>query len=295
MSRRRLGIWCLLWLWLAALATAFAEELREPAPYSLPNTEVFSVASSSTRQNYRIYVSLPRTYRGSEQRFPVVFLLDADYSFAIAHNVVGHLSDRADLPNLILVAIGYEGASQDRTVYRLNRMRDYSPTFNLKGGYGPSINRVSGGGPAFRNFLEEELLPLINGRYRTVPHRATLVGHSMGGMFATYVLFEDPQMFRNYIVVSPSLWWDNYLGLKMERDFAEAHEDLDARVFLSVGSLEERPLQPMVSTLKTLVGSLESRGYSSLSVSLHIAGKENHNTVFPLALTHGLLFAYGQP
>jgi predicted alpha/beta superfamily hydrolase len=285
----------LLICWSIELSPAIADKTLMSSPYSLPNTEVLPLASEATGQDYRIYVSLPKNYSKSDLSYPVVFLLDADYSFAIGHNIVEHLSDRGDLPDMILVAIGYNGASQDKTTYRLNRMRDYSPTFNLRGGYGPSINKVSGGGPAFSEFLRTELLPFIANRYRTDSDRSALVGHSMGGMFATYVLLDNPQLFANYIVVSPSLWWDGYHGLTMERSFANNHRDLEARVFFSVGSLEEEPMRPMVSTLKSFANSLENRGYPSLSTHLQIEQAEDHNTIFPQALTHGLLFVFGQP
>ena len=51
-------------------------------------------------------------------------------------------------------------------------------------------------------------MPYIESHYSTDTVK-TIVGQSLGGLFATEILFEKPEMFTNYLIVSPSLWWDN--------------------------------------------------------------------------------------
>ena len=64
-----------------ALAT---EQDGSAAAVSLPRTEV-RFLSSGNGIEYKLYVSLPTSYaRGEGKRYPVVVLLDADYSFGIA-------------------------------------------------------------------------------------------------------------------------------------------------------------------------------------------------------------------
>jgi uncharacterized protein len=60
----------------------------------------------------------------------------------------------------------------------------------------------------FIRFLEKDLQPLVKQQYRTSASR-TLIGQSLGGLLATEILYQKPELFDTYIIVSPSLWWDN--------------------------------------------------------------------------------------
>jgi uncharacterized protein len=275
-----------LLLLLAVGTTAVAEA---PPPVTLPHTELRTLPSRHVQGvTYKLYVSLPKDYATSGRSYPVVYLLDADYSFAIARNVVEHLSERNNLRELILVGIAYDGPLQ----YRLNRTRDYTPHFSPTGGYGPEYQQHSGGGPAFRRFLAEELLPFVRRTYRTAPER-TLVGHSYGGLFTTWVAFSEPALFTHYLIVSPSLWYDGRFMFGLEAAFAKRQRKLPARIFFSVGAREGNAERDMVEDLRGFARQVERRGYKGLTVRAHVFDEENHNSVFPSALSRGLRFLHG--
>ena len=212
-----------------------------------------------------------------------MYLLDADYSFAIARNIVEHLSDRGDLPSLILVGIAYAGPPR----YRENRTRDYTPTYVPTGGYGPDVQRYSGGGPAFRSFLTEELIPFVQRTYRTRGDR-TLVGHSYGGLFGTWVAFTTPSASDQYLLVSPSLWYDDRLVFRVEETYAEGHVSLSATLFLGVGSRERNRLRDMPADLHAFHHRVGTRSYRDLRMRMEVLDDETHNSVFPRALSDGL-------
>lgn len=274
------------------LALAFAIALTLPAaakPYTVPNTEIIALRSRQTGAAYQIFVALPSDYRTSNKTYPVVYMLDADYSFALVRNIVQHFVEREDLPPMILVAVAYPGAASDRVVYRMNRTRDYTPAYAPDGGYGAEYQKVSGGGPKFRAFLASELIPLIERRYRADAQDRTLIGHSYGGLFGTYVLFTQPKLFKRYIIVSPSLWYSNRIALTMEEAASASGVRPNARVFFAVGSLENRP---MVDDLDELVAKLRSRNNRDLVVRHRVFEGETHNSVFPGAVTRGLLSVF---
>jgi uncharacterized protein len=261
---------------------------QPPPAVTLPNTELRTLPSQAVKGvTYKLYVSLPKDYATSGRSYPVVYLLDADYSFAIARNVVEHLSERNDLRELILVGIAYDGPLQ----YRLNRTRDYTPRFTPTGGYGPEYQQHSGGGPAFRRFLAEELLPFVPRTYRTAPER-TLVGHSFGGLFTTWVAFSEPALFTHYLIVSPSLWYDGRFMFGREEAFARTQRKLPARIFFSVGAREGNAEHDMVQDLRRFAKQVERRGYEGLVTRAHVFDEENHNSVFPAALSRGLRFLH---
>lgn len=252
---------------------------------TLPGTEVRILHSEAVGVSYKLYVSLPKDYATSGDSYPVVFLLDADYSFAIAHNVVEHLSDRGHLTRAVLVGIAYDGPD----AYRMNRTRDYTPTHVPDGGYGSRYQRVSGGGPAFRAFLEGELVPFVEREYRVTSGRY-LVGHSYGGLFATWVALTAPRLFSGYVIVSPSLWYDDGLVFDLEEAAADGRSDWPVRAYMTVGDQEINQQHDMVADLRRLATTLEGRGYPGLSLRWDVAGNETHNSIFPRALSNGLRF-----
>ena len=265
-------------------------------PYTLPNTEVIALRSKKTGADYQLFVALPADYRTSKKSYPVVYMLDADYSFALVRNVVQHFVEREDLPPMILVAIAYPGAASDRATYRMNRTRDYTPAYAPDGGYGAEYQKVSGGGPKFRAFIATELIPLIARRYRAEPQDRTIIGHSYGALFGTYVLLTQPELFQRYVLISPSLWYSNRIALTMEETAATSGIKPDARVFFAVGSQENQPQanRLMVDDLSELVEKLKSRHNPRLALRYRVYDGETHNSVFPGAVTRGLLTVFGE-
>ncbi|MDP3909397.1 MAG: alpha/beta hydrolase-fold protein [Gemmatimonadales bacterium] len=257
-------------------------------PVVLAGTEQRTLSSDVNSVSYKLYVALPAGYDTSAVRYPVVYLLDADYSFAIARNIVQHLSERGHLPPAIIVGIAYDGPPQ----YRRHRTRDYTPTHVPSGGYGAEVQAVSGGGPRFRRFIADELIPFIEREYRSSAMRV-LVGHSYGGLFAAWVALHDPRLFGGYVIVSPSLWYDDHLLFSAERRLAAASGDLPARLYLAVGSREINGQRNMVADLRRFATVLERRNHPGLRLRWSVEDGETHNSVFPGALSDGLRFVLG--
>jgi predicted alpha/beta superfamily hydrolase len=267
---------------LFACAAAFAEE---PRPLTVDRTVVRTLLAKSNGVAYKLYVALPHDYGKDGRRYPVVYLLDADYSFLIARNIADHLAERDHLRDLILVGIAYDRPPQ----YRLNRTRDYTPVFSPDGGYGREMQKVSGGGPKFRAFLEKELIPFIDATYRTTPGDRCLVGHSYGGLFSAWTLLTEPLLFRRFIIVSPSLWYDEGMIFGMEQERSKKGA-MPARVYMATGSLEGNG--DMAADLRRLASNLRRRGYRDLAIESDVLAAETHNSVFPRALSNGLRFVF---
>lgn len=256
-------------------------------PVTLPRTEVRVLRSEHAQVDYKLYVGLPQSYGTSERSYPVVYMLDADYSFAIARNICEHIAARNQMPELLLVAIAYDGSPN----YRLHRTRDYTPTKSLAGGYGPEYQKHSGGGEKFRSFIQGELFPFIATNYRVTEAR-TFVGHSYGGLFGAWVLFTAPALFKNYILVSPSLWYDGHLMFRVEKEFAAHHAELPAKLYLAVGSREHDAGRSMIADLNKFAAQIESRNYKGLEMRTFVFEDETHNSVFPLGFSKGMRFLY---
>ncbi len=262
------------------------KEKQEYPEYNLPHTEIRELGSKITGIKYILYVSLPRQYDKEIQDYPIIYTLDADYSFALAHNTIEHFADRKDLPSMIIVSIAYEGASQDMYTYRYNRIRDYTPveSYIPFEGYNVISKKVSGGGKKFKLFIIQELIPFIDANYRAKKNDRTIVGHSMGGLFGAYMLFTKPEIFQKYILVSPSLWYADDFIFQLEKLYSSSHNKLDATIFISIGNLE--PMWFMGHD--RFVKQLQRRKYKNLKLIECVFDNETHNSIFPAALSRGL-------
>ena len=171
---------------------------KQNPPVTIDNSEQFTLYSSNTQQDYKIYIHLPVSYSKSDTSYPVIYGLDADIGFAISSDVCKLLSFRKEMPEVIIVGIAY-GAYPGQEGN--NRGRDYSPT-TVAG------SPTSGGAENFFKFIRDELIPVIDSKYRTNPNDSTLSSASFGGLFSLYVLFEHPGIFYRYKISSPNLRWD---------------------------------------------------------------------------------------
>ena len=134
---------------------------------------------------------------------------------------------------------------------------------------------------------------MIDARYRTDPARRAYAGHSYGGLFGAYVLTTRPDMFRTYILSSPSLWFDNQLVPRLQ---AEARAPTQPTTgVLSGGSFETVKPEPRYFTRNDMLRhnaefaeQLRNSG-RSLKVENMVIDDEDHFTVYPDMITRALL------
>lgn len=249
-----------------------------PKPITIPDTVLRFVKSKSTGKEYKIQVAFPPGYVKGKKTYPVLYVLDADFLFfaGIVETIrflaaVGKKvkSKMTVMPEIFVVGIGYPyGSAKQSEIlseWLVERSKDLTPTAVRR--------RPSGGANDFLDFIRDDLKPMVNSSYRTNPKDNTIYGASFGALFALYVLFHRPDTFNRYVVLSPSLWWDKKVTFKYEREYANRHRELPARVFLSVGSLEDRP---MAQDLLKLVRILRKRKYKGLELDSHIYEGVSH-------------------
>lgn len=271
---------CVLALALAPLAAS----QPHAGEVSLIRSERWSQVSEQTGQTYRIEVALPKAAKSDPKHpLPLIVVLDSDYAFALARNMVEHLSDRQRIPAAIVVGVGYPEGIEAIPTYRRHRTRDYTPTHDLDGQYGPEIMAHSGGGPAFYRYLRTELLPFLKARYAIDSQSLTLVGHSFGGLFATYVFAQADAPFQQFIIVSPSLWFDDRKLLSALAEEQAKPSARARRVFLAVGAMEAGMMTADLRRLHQVICQQPAAKAWRTEFA-----DEHHDSVFPVALSHGL-------
>ena len=287
-----------LFIVLCCLASsALAAPASPPASYVLENTEVRDIRAQALKRDYQLYVALPDSYRQGNKRYPVLFVVDANYSFAIVRNIAQRLNKHAGMEEVVVVGLSY--ANGDGGVY--SRRRDYTPTTPRKHDYRsdmPGRQAAFGEAKAYGQFISGEVFPFIAQQYRVNMQRKVFIGHSYGSLLGLQFLLTEPRTFEHYILGSPSLWYDAGIMFEREQAYAASHKDLPASVFFGIGGLEK--LAPgkkrsrleeeadMLADLREFDGKLKSHKYPGLKTRLRVFEDEDHASVFPFILTHGL-------
>jgi len=250
-------------------------------PFTIPRSQVLHIDDPDTERRYSVAIKLPKNYEKNPQRhYPVIVLADAPYTFQITSGATRYPMNSGAMDHAILVGLGYEIGS----VGSSSRIRDYTPSVAA------DWKRETGGAARYAAFLEHRLLPTLGKQFRIQPQGHTLAGHSLGGLFATYVLFHKPELFDNYIISSPSVWFKNEEALTWET----VEYKTSKRVFLSVGEYE-RPAfgegQDMVDGVESLAKKLAP--VDSVSLRVEILAEAKHHTSFPTSIIQGLDWLYG--
>jgi uncharacterized protein len=173
-----------------------------PAPSVVPldhlpalRGDYFPLTSQEVGRTFHIYIRLPDGYdAAASTTYPTVYLTDGDSLFPIL--AANHLFLTYDdgLPEAIVVGIAYGGF--DPLVNRRNV--DFQTP-------GAGISVEAAGGPAFQRFLESELFPEIEARFRSDRSRRVLFGQSRGGAFVLWSAVHAPDIFWGRIASNPSI------------------------------------------------------------------------------------------
>ena len=182
----------------------------------------FTIQSAANGATYGIKVGLPANYNPAE-KYATIYVLDGKEIFGFVANRCKEISDKLALKNVLVVSIGY---GKDRSI-------DYTPT---------KVSSVTGGAPQFFNFIETQLIPKIEQDYSVDTTRAgrVILGHSYGGLFGGYAYSVNNKVFGNYILLSPSFWFDNLVALQMEKDNRAINKNRKQLVFMGIGEAEDR-------------------------------------------------------
>ncbi len=272
-----------------------------PVAVTLPGTVQWDMtAGGDPARPYRIFASWPETAPPPEG-WPVLYLLDGNSIFGTATEamrVVGGHGAAVGIPPALVIAIGYP---TDKAFDLPRRGRDYTPP-------AAGAPAGSGGADAFLDFIEGELKPEVERRFRVDRSRQTLFGHSYGGLFVLHALFTRCEAFQRFVAASPSIWWQDRAILEEERRFTDALPPAAATrsLLVTVGEneLQAPPGEPpdpareerrrkarMEDNARELAERLAALGPRGPAVSFVSFAGENHGSVIPAAVSRAVAVA----
>ena len=260
-------------------------------PTILSGAVSYDIPSKILNTQIRISVSLPQGYdKNGSKKYPVLYVLDGFYSFPIIHELNKVMS--GEIEPVIIVGLGdnrmsipewlvsrYPLLTHDKDTYE-----DSYHSNNMK------TKLVSGSGQLYYDAIKTEVIPFIEKNYATNDDRG-LVGHSLGGLFTSHVLFKDNGYFKRFGINSAALFVNDEEPFKLEQKYFDSKKQLVGKVFLSAAGLEGDTL--FVIRTNNFANALRSRQYRDLKVDSYIFPDESHGSVIGAMLSRSLYSLYG--
>ena len=183
--------------------------------------------------------------------------------------------------NILFVGVGYKGDNVSR------RKRDFiPPAYSTQGSKLQKANY--GRANKFYAFLTQELIPNIDSIYITNGRRA-LIGHSLGGLFVMYALFQPKSFFQSYIAMSPSLWVNKGDIFHYEEAFHAKTADLKGFLYMSAGTKER--MNKVLKNTRRMKDVFQKRNYAGLRLKYEEHKGKGHHGQVPISLANVLMQA----
>ena len=261
-----------------------AQQTETAKPFILGVIDEIQSDELAEKRVLNIY--LPGGYdQNDSATYPVIYLLDgsADEDFIHIAGLVqfNNFEWINQVPKSIVVGIATVDRERDFTFpTTLQKDKKRFPT--------------TGHSDKFISFIEKELQPFIASKYHANQDK-TLIGQSLGGLFATEVLLKQPALFNRYIIVSPSLWWDN--GSLLDQHSAILTEDFNQQtdIYIGVGKEGLTPTEiPRVMEVDANLLADKIKGTKSKKVKVFFdyLPQENHATILHQAVSNAFRLLY---
>ena len=262
---------------LSFIFTAFLHAQSPSMPVKpLTIGEISTLPSAILGEARTLNIYLPAGY-DSSKTYPVMYVLDGSMNEDFLHitGLVQFFNLTFSMPDCIVVGIANVDRKRDFTFYtKLKDLQKEYPT--------------TGHSDKFIGFIESELLPFISRQYKTNNTRY-LIGQSLGGLLATEMLLKKPGLFSHYLIVSPSLWWDNESLLKAALSLLYKQQVPETFVYVSVGKGEDTIMRREAHQLYTL---LQKADKPTIKTVFKLMTEDNHATILHRSIYEGLLHLF---
>lgn len=264
-------------------ALSFAQS-SATKPFVLGTIDEIQSEQLAEKRILNIY--LPEGYSKDDTlSYPVIYLLDGSEDEDFIH-VVGLVQFNTfpwinRIPKSIVVGIA-----------NVDRRRDFTYPTTLE--EDKKRYKTAGKSEKFIAFLEKELQPYIERTYKTTNSK-TIIGQSLGGLLATEILLKKPPLFNKYIIISPSLWWDNASLLKQSSLLLEENFKQKTDIYIGVGKEGLAPSDiPHVMEVDAnlLVEKIKATKSKNVTVHFDYLPQEDHATVTHQAVFNAFRLLY---
>jgi len=261
---RLYGIGCFGLFFTLGSFTALAA-LKDSAP--------IKIRSKILNEERTLLINLPPSYQKSQTKYPVLYLLDGEWSSEKFKDVVDSLNKEGKIPELIIASI--------ENISRQTRLRDFTPTAVTQ-------HPGSGGADKFLKFMKEEFIPYIDDNYRTSSVRL-LYGHSLAGLMSAYALFTIPDSLTGCIASSPSFSWDDELMVRSAEKFLKSHSFENKFLYIAIGT---KDFPTYLKAIDNFLQHLKEKAPSGLTWKHKLYENEDHETMPDRSFPDGLILFF---
>jgi len=263
---------------------AQTENSNNSKPFVLGVIEEIQSKELAEKRILNIY--LPEGYNADDSvRYPVIYLLDgsADEDFIHIAGLVQFNSFEwiSQIPKSIVIGIATVDRRRDFTFpTTIERDQKKFPT--------------SGHSAQFISFIEKELQPFIEKKYKT-NNSKMIIGQSLGGLLEAEILLKKPALFNKYVIVSPSLWWNNGSLLNQDAVAFDHNFNQQTDIYIAVGKEGATPTdipREMEEDARLLFEKINQIKNKSIKVHFEYLPKENHATILHQAVSNSFRILY---
>ena len=254
----------------------------------IARVENVKMQSKFLNQEREILIYTPTDYDWrTNEYFNVIYVFDSQNRefFDYTSSIISFLTDG----DQSFIVVGISSPYNEELDYsRNNDLLPVLETVSSKDRYG----KYSGNSDNFLGYVSSEVIPYINSNYRTLNHNI-VVGHSLGASFILYSLLEKPNLFKNYIAISPNLAYDDEKLGKALTNFDYSKIKKPTLIYLSNANegveywKEWKPARERVYSF--LRDSLKNE---DIKVEINHFPNKNHWNTFPPSLDNALKFYF---
>jgi len=202
------------------------------------------------------YIHLPSNYDNSTKSYPVLYVLDGQMHFTSAVAIQHSLGNETDVPEMIIVGLENSYPKRRDLVWKTKEK--------------------------FVSFLSNELIPLIDKKYRTKKERIVF-GWEMGSNFASYLLLHKNQLFDGAISANGGHIDESTIKSFRDNGFEKVRYLYLANSIKDIFSID---------ITKNSVEALNNQPSQYLKWKSDSFNNETHSSVPYLAMFHGLRYFY---
>lgn len=240
--------------------------------------------------SFELLITLPPAYQ-PEKEYKILYYLDAYWLKDLVMGCYRIKTLSSDMEEVILVGILSVGTEKD---WHKQRNMDFTPSvydiskMKLKIEFGGVTldESTTGGGENFMQFLKNRVIPTVEKEFKVDANTRGILGHSFGGLLAFYSFVNHNELFANYILLAPAIWWNES---EIFQDKTSLLSQKEAKMFIAMGTGE-------INMLKIPLGDLTEELKSQENKNLEMIFKKyenaTHNSVIPQGIYDGIEMIY---
>jgi predicted alpha/beta superfamily hydrolase len=183
----------------------------------------FTMEVPQLKTTRKIWLYLPQGYETSTEKYPVIYMHDAQNLFDAKTSFAGewNVDEKLDSLKAQVIVVGIENGGE-------KRINELTPYKNAKYGGGDTDK--------YLEFIAKTLKPEIDKKYRTKPNakNTTIMGSSLGGLTSFYAVIKYPEVFGKAGVFSPAFW----INRNEINDLMAKSKKLKAKIYFLCGDSE---------------------------------------------------------